>query len=1128
MTFSERLRSLWKMLILPAVRRLTNKQRRGFSLLLAFVLVICTASLTLLCLSLGAAWSRADRMTDELTTYFSAADADTAVFAAAVRQIDVGRARAVMLTVVCMAVWFVCSVVAVGTVLRASADSETHVFGLYILFGSDRKKLARFVRCEMLLICAAAVLPGICLGRLLARKVLFGTLLLKPLWMLLPAVLLLFIVSARLQVGRLYRAPCITLFEGADDGMRGIASPRRSHIPVHRGFYSSLGTACIALWRMRRFVLSVLLVVCLTSSSFAGLMMLSDVEAEKANGRQVEYTLTFPDGAAPDIVRDTLAQPLSVLTDRAGVDYSAIRPAAQYDTFLLLDSSCIRDTSAAVPVGDRWLLNNVKIICGDGNNHAELGGQVPLKDRGGSHVTYSFSAVEKGTALYVHSAGAEPRMAPSGTVRIPLPTPVGTDHADREYLTVNVTSGHEVPWFVDPKDPYTLICPRITEDYLIISPEDYAAVTGSTDICSLNVCECTPDLLSLESDECLFVVPSEGAAHDVACTTVTVITPETPITTPFLSVTHGNDVKFELRDPYYNINRTALYTLVYAGTESMLQADRLALSFADSFNRTYLHGEAVRTVCYKVKDILVSSEVSESRIVLPADSRMTWTGHWAETTSFVLASSDAKIHSKLFTIEREDSVLFCDGDIGVQYDGIMIAPSRLDPEFRRRMDAVGADLSAANTDETVFFLNGGLLVDGGTILFGRTEREGWLPRLYQIPWDEVKITEAVYQHYPVHINAGNVIVMRNGRDAYSVVSLADCGSGLILFDDQIGDLKKEAIPFGSVSALNSFTVCPAPEGGGITENGLPITPADGHVVVAGDFAALVNIRIGDTLELAIAGDAGDDPEDQYAITDRSRLEQRAVAGTFSTVTLVVDAVIQTDGAPTLILTEADICRIIGADGLYDKVQVSVDPTLPISQLMEIRALTYKSARFMGGIVHDHERVLPFAAAGQIELPNVIKTAAVLKVVLLPLVLAAVYAVQESSRRTERDTMRKLGKSKRFMSGQWLWEHGLTALLCAAGAFLSAGCVNALLLLIVSILKTGVYDSITRTVRTLWFMPLAAAASVMAGGALGRLVSALESSTRRSQRQRPRQRPRQSPRQSRCHHTDKNRKGDKLT
>lgn len=122
----------------------------------------------------------------------------------------------------------------------------------------------------------------------------------------------------------------------------------------------------------------------------------------------------------------------------------------------------------------------------------------------------------------------------------------------------------------------------------------------------------------------------------------------------------------------------------------------------------------------------------------------------------------------------------------------------------------------------------------------------------------------------------------------------------------------------------------------------------------------------------MAGDVGDNPEDQYALTDRSRLEQRAVAGTFSTVTLVVDAVIQTDGTPTLILTEADICRITGENGLYDKVQINVDPTLPISQLMEIRALTYKSARLMGGVVHDHERVLPFAAAGQIELPNIIK------------------------------------------------------------------------------------------------------------------------------------------------------------
>lgn len=154
----------------------------------------------------------------------------------------------------------------------------------------------------------------------------------------------------------------------------------------------------------------------------------------------------------------------------------------------------------------------------------------------------------------------------------------------------------------------------------------------------------------------------------------------------------------------------------------------------------------------------------------------------------------------------------------MRYDGAIITPSRLDPDFIRRMDGVGIDLSAENTDETVFFLSGGLPVDGGAVLFGRTEREG---------------------------------DRRGRRDA---------------------------------------------------------------------------------------------PESGYALTDRSRLKMRAVPGTFSTDKVVVDAVLPSDKAPTLTLTEADICRISGADGLYDTMQVSVDPLLPVSQLMEILTLTYKATR----------------------------------------------------------------------------------------------------------------------------------------------------------------------------------------
>lgn len=72
--------------------------------------------MTILCFSLGAALSRVDWMTAGLTAYFSAAGEDAAVFASAVQQIIVGRARAIMLTVVCMVVWLICAVVAVGIV----------------------------------------------------------------------------------------------------------------------------------------------------------------------------------------------------------------------------------------------------------------------------------------------------------------------------------------------------------------------------------------------------------------------------------------------------------------------------------------------------------------------------------------------------------------------------------------------------------------------------------------------------------------------------------------------------------------------------------------------------------------------------------------------------------------------------------------------------------------------------------------------------------------------------------------------------------------------------------------------------------------------------------------------------
>ena len=127
--------------LVPTVKRLLNRRRMVYTLLTAGVLLISVAALTLLICYTAESLASLDGLATDYETYLEAylkAGHKQSPMPEMRMILTLAKGEAVALSILMCGIWLLISIVAVGRVMASVMESEAYVYGLYMIYGSDR------------------------------------------------------------------------------------------------------------------------------------------------------------------------------------------------------------------------------------------------------------------------------------------------------------------------------------------------------------------------------------------------------------------------------------------------------------------------------------------------------------------------------------------------------------------------------------------------------------------------------------------------------------------------------------------------------------------------------------------------------------------------------------------------------------------------------------------------------------------------------------------------------------------------------------------------------------------------------------------------------------------------------
>ena len=273
----ESLVNLYRLRLIPTVKRMLDRRRFSYTLLTVGVLTVCAAALSLLVSYAAQSVTALDALAEEYELFlvkFLSAGNKRSPMPEMGEVISLAKGGAMALAIFCGGIWLVLSAVAVGWVMTAVMESEAYVYGLFMIYGADRKQLSRQLSLEFILAGLPALGIGVPLGFLVYRLaggrggMSVGLTCLSAL-----AFLLLILVSAAFLSGRVLKRPCMGLLNASDTSDLTV-SPRRSRLGGLNGKRGSLGSALLAFVRMRRHFISLALVTAIVAASAFGSLSL--------------------------------------------------------------------------------------------------------------------------------------------------------------------------------------------------------------------------------------------------------------------------------------------------------------------------------------------------------------------------------------------------------------------------------------------------------------------------------------------------------------------------------------------------------------------------------------------------------------------------------------------------------------------------------------------------------------------------------------------------------------------------------------------------------------------------------------------------------------------------------------
>ncbi len=1017
----------------PCFARLFGKRRCLSSLCLFLTLFLCSLLLSCICLIFGQNLTSSAALASEFDTYITlhGVTDSNRLFRESIRVVLAHATLEIYVTHICfVCLWLVASWIAVCRVFKDAVATETYVYALYIIYGADTKQLRKSILREFWMLGIPAFLLAIPVGIGICRSAAQVSSFSFPVAAeMLLAFSLLSLLCTRRITKQLFKKSCAQLLTALDTS-EYIASPRRVSVKRALRKRNGFSLSLTSFFRMRSYRIVQALSLSLIGALLFSMTALTLPDNYATEKTSLAYVLGFEKGVSYEAMENDYLPAVESLEAVALTERHAADTADRLGTHLLLEPRQIGnfENPELWELTDKWALDTVKIACGDGITEKELGEKtavIPEKYQNRAHtkLAYTLDTLQTGKAAYLYpEQNGEPKIQVGDTVKLAIPD--GTKGYDRygDHITVEIIEVIPVGWV------YTVqtfnfpviepVCPRIFEDYLFLSPDDYATVSGIPQTTPAHVSEADAELLGLNPNNCYLLLPEGMQEMYGDLTHVTVITPDTPVKKSFTSIKETSGEKPTLPTDTYFINDTAQYTGVYLGKAEEYASSFPAVNAMEAHMETVLNKDKEESSVateYRVAGRSFCQGLTAPCVIFTHGERVSFTSQETELSAIQLKAS-ACMDRALYFMDREDAVLTSDDGKAYAPGTTVLLTTALPSAF---LDAMEKAEVALNAPERKYQLTESRVVTS----FQKGSRHVSVISFFGS-------SLAARDRYPIEIDGVGSYLPINDRLADSILRLSDIDSMLVFEGDPKGERDHAYVLQGDI-ALNHFTLTPEREAGlspslGESEALLRLPEDHPFALEAQD---LVHIALALPLRLDLT-------QMDLQGVDLLAYQLETLEHSYLPLTLTSVETDTTLTAPVLIVSESTFCQICARDDVISEWMIYVDSDSSLDALAEVSEVLGKYLN-ESVTLDESNAVLKSRSTGSQRYPVLLRTMILplcLLLILLPLSAARTLGLRREKERSAYIAAGVHRNMSLHMSlGESIWASllsgGLYALFC---------------------------------------------------------------------------------------------------
>lgn len=381
-------------------------------------------------------------------------------------------ANSTMILIGALCIWVICALTVYWKMTVAAADRSRYVWGMFICYGSARKKILKMLLCELYVTMLTALGLAYPTAYFICSEIApaASNIIASPasFWIAFIIVFIAVRLCASFQTRLICRHTCVSLL-GGEGVIENIISPRRSGKLV-AGF-TPFRAAKTLFWRSRWYYASLALAAALPAVIWICCQTASVSEMIALEADIYEFSISTPTGLSSQILEDEYIDELNDIEGVSSIRAEAYGSAYSLGIHVLVENKNTTENSEYVKLNDVYADSDIFFVSSD-----------DLAFNCNSGLTYS---VEQGEAViilggkYKYDVWDEDVYPPKRIDKYIMICPASVEDAEYpenliddsyEYLKFKLTdtqsNSNDGKYFA------------VDGTYIILHPEDYGAVTS--------------------------------------------------------------------------------------------------------------------------------------------------------------------------------------------------------------------------------------------------------------------------------------------------------------------------------------------------------------------------------------------------------------------------------------------------------------------------------------------------------------------------------------------------------------------------------------------------------------------------------------------------------------------------